>query len=106
MAYDYYIVNSDSPNVVRDRLALPLNWVTERHPKMVSQVSYGEVDYYGNYTREEALAFAESYGESFKEMIEEYAEYASSHRKALEYVQNSPSDEFIISAIYWTSDEY
>lgn len=106
MAHDYFIVSSDSSNVVRDRVALPLGLVSERHPKMISKVSYGEVDYYGTFTRGEILAFAKDYTERMRDLMEEYPEYTSRYNRPLEYVQGSPNDEFIVSAIYWSSDEY
>ena len=101
MAYDYFIVDSQSSQNIAKRVSLPPYLITEMDSKMVSTISAGEVDYYGNFTRDELLTRFKAYANQHADILDTYP--WSQYHEALDYVQNSSSDEFTVSAIYWTS---
>ena len=99
MAYDYFISTNDS----NDKIKIP-KWVSERDDRMESYTSNGEVDYRGNFTGDELIQLANDYAEMWGDAMNSF--HADLQNKGLAYIKNAETDQFTLSAIYWSSDAY
>ena len=99
MAYDYFI----STNGHNDRIRIP-EWISERDDRMESYKSAGEVDYQGNFTSDELIQLANDYAEIWGNAMNDF--HADLQNKGLAYIKNAETDQFTLSTIYWSSDEY
>ena len=99
MAYDYFISTNDS----NDKIKIP-KWVSERDDRMESYTSNGEVDYRGNFTGDELIQLANDYAEMWGDAMNSF--HADLQNKGLAYIKNAETDQFTVSAIYWSSDAY
>ena len=99
MAYDYFISTNDS----NDKIKIP-KWISERDDRMESYTSNGEVDYRGNLTGDELIQLANDYAEIWGDAMNSF--YADLQNKGLAYIKNAETDQFTLSAIYWSSGEY
>ena len=99
MAYDYFISTNDS----NDKIKIP-KWVSERDDRMESYTSNGEVDYRGNFTGDELIQLANDYAEIWGDAMNSF--HADLQNKGLAYIKNAETDQFTLSAIYWSSDAY
>ena len=99
MAYDYFISTNDS----NDKIKIP-KWISERDDRMESYKSAGEVDYRGNFTGDELIQLANGYAEMWGDSMNSF--HADLQNKGLAYIKNAETDQFTLSAIYWSSDAY
>lgn len=99
MAYDYFISTNDS----NGKIKIP-KWVRERDDRMESYTSNGEVDYRGNFTGDELIQLANDYAEMWGDAMNSF--HADLQNKGLAYIKNAETDQFTVSAIYWSSDAY
>ena len=99
MAYDYFISTNDS----NDKIKIP-KWISERDDRMESYKSAGEVDYQGNFTGDELIQLANDYAEMWGDAMNSF--HADLQNKGLAYIKNAETDQFTVSAIYWSSDTY
>ena len=99
MAYDYFISTNES----NDKIKIP-EWISERDNRMESYVSHGEVDYRGNFTGDELIQLANDYAETWGDAMNSF--HADLENKGLAYIKNAETDQFTLSAIYWSSDAY
>ena len=99
MAYDYSISTNDS----NDKIKIP-KWISERDDRMKSYKSAGEVDYRGNFTGDELIQLANDYAEIWGDAMNSF--HADLQNKGLAYIKNAETDQFTLSAIYWSSDAY
>ena len=99
MAYDYFISTNDS----NDKIKIP-KWISERDDRMESYTSNGEVDYRGNFTSDELIQLANDYAEMWRNVMNSF--HADLQNKGLAYIKNAGTDQFTVTAIYWSSDAY
>ena len=99
MAYDYFISTNDN----NDKVKIP-EWISERDDRMESYTSNGEVDYRGNFTGDELIQLANDYAEMWGDAMNSF--HADLQNKGLAYIKNAETDQFTVSAIYWSSDAY
>ena len=99
MAYDYFISTNDS----NDKIKIP-KWISERDDRMESYKSAGEVDYQGNFTGDELIQLANDYAEMWGDAMNSF--HADLQNKGLAYIKNAETDQFTVSAVYWSSDTY
>lgn len=99
MAYDYFI----STKGQNDRIKVP-KWISERDDRMESYKFAGEVDYRGDFPRNELIQLANDYANLWGDSMNSY--HTDLQNKGLAYIKNAETDQFTLSAIYWSSDEY
>lgn len=99
MAYDYFISTKDN----NDKVKIP-EWISERDDRMESYKSAGEVDYRGTFTSNELIQLANNYADIWEDTMNSF--HADLQNKGLAYIKNAETDQFTLSAIYWSSDAY
>ncbi len=99
MAYDYFISTKDN----NDKVKIP-EWISERNDRMESYKSAGELDYRGSFTSDELIQLANNYAEMWGDAMNSF--HADLQNKGLAYIKNAETDQFTVSAIYWSSDAY
>ena len=99
MAYDYFISTKGN----NDRIKIP-EWTNNRDNRMESYTSNGEVDYRGNFTSDELIQLANDYAEMWGDAMNSF--HADLQNKGLAYIKNAETDQFTVTAIYWSSDAY
>ena len=99
MAYDYFISTKGN----NDKIKIP-EWVRNRDDRMESYTSNGEVDYRGNFTSDELIQLANNYAEVWGDAMNSF--HTELQNKGLAYIKNAETDQFTLSAIYWSSDAY
>ena len=99
MAYDYFISTKGN----NDRIKIP-EWTNNRDNRMESYTSNGEVDYRGNFTGDELIQLANNYAEVWGDAMNSF--HTDLQNKGLAYIKNAETDQFTLSAIYWSYGEY
>ena len=66
--------------------------------------SNGVVDYRGNFTSDELIQLANDYAEMWGNVMNSF--HADLQNKGLAYIKNAETDQFTVSAVYWSSDAY
>ncbi|MGP5214825.1 hypothetical protein [Psychrobacter immobilis] len=98
MAYDYFISTSGN----NDKVKIP-QWISERDNRMESYISAGEVDYRGKFTCDELIQLANHYADIWGDTMNSF--HADLQNKGLAYIKNADTDQFTLSAIYWSSGD-
>ncbi len=97
MAYEYYVTKVSHTTEINRKQRIPKYWFNGYEKDFKQVLFAGDWDKYALYTKQELLDMASKFDDEY------YRKADRVDTKALEYINRSEDDIFLISAIWWES---